>query len=98
MDSPAGIDTVSFFRYHLTMRNMDWSLAEPVFLRNLMITPVRGPNGNGPAVMAIEDALAAGQATIAEREVPDINTVIVNNQADRSLFIRAVRKNKSMKI
>jgi len=87
MDSPAGIDTVSFFRYHLTMRNMDWSLAEPVFLRNLMITPVRGPNGNGPAVMAIEDALAAGQATIAEREVPDINTVIVNNQADRSLFM-----------
>ncbi len=87
MDSPAGIDTVSFFRYHLIMRNMAWSLAEPVYLRNLMITPVCGPGGNGPTMMTIEDALAAGQATIAECEVPDINTVVVNNLADRSLLM-----------
>lgn len=67
--------------------NVDWRLSEPVYLRNLMITPVRGPDADGTAVMTIEDALAAGRTRIDEREIPDINTVIIDHQADRPLLM-----------
>lgn len=69
------------------MSDLDWEPSEPVFLRNLMITPVRGPDGESPAVMTIEDALTAGRTTITERQVPDLNTVVIDNQADRPLLM-----------
>ena len=52
-----------------------------------MITPVRGPDGDGPTVLTIEDALTTGRAAIVEREIPDINNVVIDNQAERPLLV-----------
>lgn len=66
---------------------MFWTLAEPVFLRNLMITPVRGADQEAPAVTTIEDGLVRGQVTISECDQPDVNRILVQNQGPEPLLM-----------
>lgn len=66
---------------------MDWELAEPVFLRNLTLTPVRGTEQDAPAITTIEDGLTRDLVVINECTPPDVNRILVQNRGSTPLLM-----------
>jgi hypothetical protein len=57
-------------------------LAEPVFLRNLLIYPLQGSMDNGTEVASLERILEKEEGEFRELDTPDINQIIFNNQSE----------------
>ena len=56
--------------------------AETVFLRNLVITPVKGGANNGFSPVTIDEILNAKNGTFHESETPDISEIQFSNDSD----------------
>lgn len=71
------------------MNNMfaDLKVAEPVFLRNLKIYPVKGANGSGFTVTTIEEAINAGDAELRELDTPDVNEILFMNRGNSPVLM-----------
>ncbi len=63
------------------------SLAEPVFLRNLVITPVKGIADNGFSPATIDEVLRAQKGFFQETETPDINEIQFSNEGDEPVLM-----------
>ncbi|MEO0185504.1 MAG: DUF6569 family protein [candidate division WOR-3 bacterium] len=64
------------------------NLSEPIFLRNLMIYPVRndGTNGNTD-IDTIDNFITTGKASIHELATPDVNKIIFDNKGDSPVLM-----------
>jgi len=60
----------------------DIEVADPVFLRNLMIHPITGSSGNGTDISSLEDILKNTSGEFGEFEPPDINRISFFNNGD----------------
>ena len=61
--------------------------AEPVFLRNLKIYPIKGDNGNGFTLTTIEEAINAGDAEFRELDTPDVNEILFINRGNTPVLM-----------
>jgi hypothetical protein len=59
-----------------------FTLNEPVFLRNLILYPLLGSTTGGLEVVTINDLLAENKAGLYELDPPDINRISFANQGD----------------
>ncbi|HEC78571.1 MAG TPA: hypothetical protein ENI34_05430 [candidate division WOR-3 bacterium] len=63
-------------------------LAEPVFLRNLMVFPIRTPKSdNGIELNSIDEILSSGSARFMELDSPEINEVVFENRSDTPVLM-----------
>ncbi len=62
-------------------------IAEPVFLRNLLIHPISGPSGNGIEISSLEDTLRTAKGEFGELHPPDINRISFFNQGDAPVLM-----------
>lgn len=65
----------------------DLKVAEPVFLRNLKIYPIKGNNGNGLTLTTIEEAINAGDAEFRELDTPDVNEICFINRGNSPVLM-----------
>ncbi len=65
----------------------DLKAAEPVFLRNLKIYPIKGDNGNGLTLTTIEEAINAGDAEFRELDTPDVNEICFINRGNNPVLM-----------
>lgn len=65
----------------------DLKVAEPVFLRNLKIYPIKGNNGNGLTLTTIEEAINAGNAEFRELDTPDVNEICFINRGNSPVLM-----------
>jgi len=65
------------------------NLSEPVFLRNLIIIPIRenGNSGNGLNVSTIDDIIRSKKGNISELDAPTVDEVIFNNEGDEPVLM-----------
>ncbi len=61
--------------------------AEPVFLRNLKIYPIKGDNGNGFTLTTIEETINAGDAEFRELDTPDVNEILFINRGNSPVLM-----------
>jgi hypothetical protein len=57
------------------------TLAEPVFLRNLVISPVKGGTGNGFKPVTIDEIMDSKKGFLQESDTPDINEIQFSNDS-----------------
>lgn len=57
-------------------------LAEPVFLRNLLVYPIRGSDTDGTYISDINETLLQEAGGFRELDPPDINRIAFNNQGE----------------
>lgn len=62
------------------------TLGEPVFLRNLVLTPVSARGTNGFSPLTIEEILQSGKGILEEIDTPDINEIEFENRSDRPVL------------
>lgn len=62
------------------------TLGEPVFLRNLVLTPVSAHDTNGFDPLTIEEILQSGKGRLEEIDTPDINEIEFENKSDRPVL------------
>ena len=62
-------------------------IAQPVFLRNLLIHPISGPSENGIEISSLEDILSDSGGEFNELEPPDINRISFFNNADSPVLM-----------
>lgn len=63
------------------------TLAEPVFLRNLVITPVKGGANNGFSPVTIDEIIHAEKGSFRESDTPDINEIQFSNDGDEPVLM-----------
>lgn len=64
------------------------NLGEPIFLRNLIIYPVRNEGTNGNLeIDTIDNLISAGKSIFYELEKPDINKIIFDNRSDSPVLM-----------
>jgi len=61
--------------------------AEPVFLRNLKIYPIKGDDGNGFTLTTIEEAINAEDAEFRELDTPDVNEILFINRGNSPVLM-----------
>lgn len=61
--------------------------AEPVFLRNLKIYPIKGDNANGFTLTTIEEAINTGNAEFRELDTPDVNEICLINRGNSPVLM-----------
>jgi hypothetical protein len=62
-------------------------LAEPVFLRNLVITPVKGRTHSDFSPMTIDETLRVQKGYFKEREEPDISDIQFSNESGEPVLM-----------
>lgn len=68
------------------MKNL--KLTEPVFLRNLMLYPVKNDGNNGNAkIDTIDNLIATGKASFCELTTPDVNKIVFDNKGDSPVLM-----------
>jgi hypothetical protein len=65
----------------------DLKVAEPVFLRNLKIYPIKGDNGSGFTLTTIEEAINADNAEFRELDTPDVNEILFVNRGNSPVLM-----------
>ncbi|MDH4210411.1 MAG: hypothetical protein OEV79_03065 [candidate division WOR-3 bacterium] len=65
----------------------DIEIADPVFLRNLLIHPISGSSGNGIEIASLEDILRTAKGEFGELDPPDINRISFFNHGDAPLLM-----------
>lgn len=63
------------------------TLAEPVFLRNLVITPVHGGTDNGFSPATTDEILRIQKGSFRESETPDISEIEFSNDSDEPVLM-----------
>ncbi|MEO0126630.1 MAG: DUF6569 family protein [candidate division WOR-3 bacterium] len=64
------------------------NLGEPIFLRNLMLYPVKNDGNNGNAqIDTIDNLIATGIASFCELATPDVNKIIFDNKGDSPVLM-----------
>ncbi|MEO0094849.1 MAG: DUF6569 family protein [candidate division WOR-3 bacterium] len=68
------------------MKNL--KLTEPIFLRNLMVYPVKngGDNGNSE-IDTIDNLITTGKASFYELATPDVNKIVFDNKGDSPVLM-----------
>ncbi len=63
-------------------------LGEPIFLRNMMIYPVKGDGANGNFEFnTIDNVVTANKASLYELDTPDINKIIFDNKSNTPVLM-----------
>lgn len=62
-------------------------IAEPVFLRNLIIYPITGNSGNGFNPITIDETLKSHAGNFREIDTPDINEIIFENNSSSPVLM-----------
>ena len=57
-------------------------LTEPVFLRNLLVYPIRASDTNGMNISSINETMLQEKGEFRELDPPDINRIAFHNQGD----------------
>lgn len=65
----------------------DLKAAEPVFLRNLKIYPIKGDNGSGFTLTTIEEAINSDDAEFHELDAPDVNEILFTNRGNSPVLM-----------
>jgi hypothetical protein len=60
---------------------------DPLFVRNLTVYPLSNGGGSSRKVVTLAEAMDAGTVDISELEVPAVEEIILDNQADEPLFL-----------
>ncbi len=60
---------------------------EPVFLRNLVITPVKGSASNGFSPVTIDEIIHAEKGSFQESDTPDIDEIQFSNDGDEPVLM-----------
>jgi len=68
-------------------RANDLALGDPVFLRNLVLTPVTAHTTNGFSPLTIEEIFKKGKGTLHEIDTPDIDVITFENQSDQPVLM-----------
>ncbi len=63
------------------------TIAEPIFLRNLVITPVKSDTTNGLNPATIEEILRSGIGSFQEIDIPDINEITFENRGNSPVLL-----------
>lgn len=60
---------------------------DPLFVRNLTLYPLSNGGGSPSKVATLAEAMDAGTVNVSELEVPAVEEIILDNQADEPLFL-----------
>jgi len=66
---------------------MDFKIADPRFLRNLIIYPVATDNGGMTAPQTVAEALPTGRASFQELAPPEVDRVVFDNGGEAPVFM-----------
>jgi hypothetical protein len=65
----------------------DARIAEPVFLRNLVLYPIQGSNKNGLDLSTLDEVLPGKKGVFRELAEPDVNEIIFDNNSDQPVLM-----------
>jgi hypothetical protein len=66
---------------------MDYKIADPRFLRNLVLYPVAAESGGPPAPQTVAEAISAGRAAFKELTPPEVDRVVFDNGGGAPVFM-----------
>jgi hypothetical protein len=63
------------------------TISDPIFLRNLLVYPIRGGGGNGFSPLTVNEVLNINKAEFHELDAPDVNRIIFENRSDNPVLM-----------
>jgi len=70
------------------MEELNLNIAEPVFLRNLVIYPIKNGSGNGEFIPStIDEVIDNNKGEFRELNIPDVNKILFDNRGDQPVLM-----------